>query len=208
MTEIVTTAGYANVAGIYCILNIVSGKVYIGSASSLKARLCCHRSMLRRGRHDNGHLQRAWSLHGEQNFQFFLVQACAVSDLTRFEARWMQMTAACCPDYGYNLDRVATHTMHAEETKQKIASSLRGQRRSVEQRRNIAKGMTGVKHAPRTAEQRLRYSRALMGHAVSEATRKKMSAVHKGKVITEAHRQSIRDFWRKRRENLCHESFK
>lgn len=175
--EITSTAGYAKVAGIYAIVHVLTGKIYVGSASSIKARIGYHRSKLRRGNHDNQYLQNAWNLHGEASFKFFLLRTCSIPELTKWEAIWMRMTASCCRSHGYNLDRIAAHKMHCEETKQKIAASNRGKTFTDERRKNISNALMGTRHAkPKTLEQRARYSRALMGHAVSDETRAKLRA--------------------------------
>jgi len=61
-------------SGIYKIQNIVNGKMYIGSAISLKKRLCKHKAMLRHNNHDNIYLQRAWNKYGENSFEFFIIE--------------------------------------------------------------------------------------------------------------------------------------
>lgn len=201
VAEIVTTAGYSKVSGIYAIVNTATNKFYIGSASCAKTRIGYHRSKLRHRKHDNSHLQRAWTLYGEQNFKFFLLQKCEINRLVECETLWMRMLASCCRDYGYNLDVLAQHKMHCEETKKKISESNRGKIRSDEIRHHLSISRTGMKLAqPRSDESRENYRRALMGHAVSEESRRKMSAVHKGKTISAKHRQQISEFWRKRRE--------
>ena len=205
IVEIVTTAGYFKVSGIYAIVNTVTDKGYIGSTANLKTRISYNRSKLRHGIHDNSYLQHAWNLHGESNFKFFLVQKCDISDLSSYESLWMRMLASCCRDYGYNLDTIAQHKMHCEETKRKIAASHIGENFSPERRQRISAALTGTKHSfPKTPEQRKRYSEALMGHSVSEESRRKMSAVHKGKIISTQHRQQISEYWRKRREQKNH----
>ena len=47
-------------SGIYCITNRKNGKIYIGSASNLRQRWNGHISDLRKEKHKNRHLQRAW----------------------------------------------------------------------------------------------------------------------------------------------------
>lgn len=201
MIEIISTAGLQRVSGIYGILNCLDGKIYIGSASSVKTRIGYHRSKLRGGIHDNAYLQNAWNLHGESNFKIFLLQECKIDDLMRNESIWMGMTNSFHRDFGYNLDRIAKRKMHSEETKRKISEGNKGKVFTEERRRKISIANTGKKHAfPKTEEQRRKYSLALMGHSVSEATRRKMSEIHKGKTISEEHKEKIREYWRRRRE--------
>jgi len=62
------------VQGIYWIRNIVDGKRYIGSAGNLKEGLKERRRALKRGKHGNIRLQRAWKKHGEGSFVFEIVE--------------------------------------------------------------------------------------------------------------------------------------
>ena len=55
--------------GIYRILNTINNKFYIGSSVNLRKRLYEHRRLLRLGKHENYHLQNAFTKYGEENFQ-------------------------------------------------------------------------------------------------------------------------------------------
>lgn len=60
--------------GIYIIENTINGKKYIGSDSNIdkSIRWNDHKSKLKRGKHYNLHLQRAWNQYGEQNFKYYV----------------------------------------------------------------------------------------------------------------------------------------
>lgn len=60
--------------GIYCIENILDGKKYFGSSMNIEKRLNSHRGGLRKGRHINVYLQRAYSKYSESNFSFYVVE--------------------------------------------------------------------------------------------------------------------------------------
>lgn len=62
--------------GIYAIIHVESGKLYIGSASNIYSRWRTHKSELRRGLHHSPHLQNAWNKYGESAFQFTVIEAC------------------------------------------------------------------------------------------------------------------------------------
>ena len=62
--------------GIYSITHLASGQRYIGSSRNLRCRLWTHRSKLRKDRHNNLHLQRAWNKYGEQAFKFEILEIC------------------------------------------------------------------------------------------------------------------------------------
>ena len=64
------------VAGIYMIYCSANEKGYIGSSLRVQARFTHHRHDLRRGAHDNTHLQRAYAKYGKEAFTYLLVEAC------------------------------------------------------------------------------------------------------------------------------------
>lgn len=201
MERIIIAYRFAGVSGIYAIRHRRTGKIYIGSSVNVEQRVAYHRSKLRHGIHDNTHLQRAWSLYGEAEFVFLLLQRCPSDQLASREGWWMAATGCCERSHGYNLDRIAIRKLHSEETKAKIRLAHLGHRHTDETKAKLAAAKLGKKHrTPKTAEQRARYSMALMGHQISLETRAKISAGNKGKIITEIHRQQIRDYWRRRRE--------
>src|SRR5262245_46212173 len=68
-------------SGIYQIRCIPTGKIYIGSAANLRARWDQHRRLLRRGKHANVYLQKAWDKHGEANFEFSVLELVDRADL-------------------------------------------------------------------------------------------------------------------------------
>lgn len=62
------------ISGIYKIVNLKSGKFYLGSSKNIKRRWGIHKSALRNNRHHCVYLQRSWNKHGEQNFLFELIK--------------------------------------------------------------------------------------------------------------------------------------
>jgi len=61
-------------SGIYKIINLVNGKLYIGSAVDLKRRKREHWKEFRGKRHWNIYLQRSWNKYKEENFKFEVVE--------------------------------------------------------------------------------------------------------------------------------------
>ena len=53
------------VSGIYCIENLITGKVYIGQADHIKRRWQNHKRTLKNNKHKNIHLQNSWNKHGK-----------------------------------------------------------------------------------------------------------------------------------------------
>jgi group I intron endonuclease len=90
-------------SGVYLIRHIESTKVYVGSAIDVELRFKQHRSMLRRGKHHSPHLQNAWSLYGEDAFEFviYLETLPTKTALLATEQRALDRFAGysynCCP---------------------------------------------------------------------------------------------------------------
>lgn len=87
---------------LYTITCRTTGKSYVGSTNNLQRRFCEHRRMLRTGRHDNVHLQRAWDLEGELSFTFSLLREVTGDRLDAEAAELADRGAAAC----YNLSPV------------------------------------------------------------------------------------------------------
>src|SRR6516225_3347876 len=80
--------------GVYVITNTHNGKVYVGSATSIRGRLLCHRSCLRRGKHNNRYLQNAWKKRGEKAFTFDVMEECQPDVLLSKEQYWIDKLGA------------------------------------------------------------------------------------------------------------------
>lgn len=81
-------------SGIYGIRCRATGFLYVGSSASTFDRLRTHRRHLRDGRHINWLLQAEWAKHGESQFEFFLIEAVPVLDLSAAEQRHMDAARA------------------------------------------------------------------------------------------------------------------
>lgn len=179
-------------SGIYAIINKNDNKYYVGSCSSFKSRISYHKSKLRNNKHDNNYLQNSWNSNGESAFKFIVLEFCSIDELQVRESHWMNETRCYERNFGYNLDRISIRKMHSEETKLKISNSNKGKKNSIECKLKISISRTGCKHSfPKTKEQREKYSKALMGHFVSEETRKKIGDIHRGKNISKEHRTKV-----------------
>jgi group I intron endonuclease len=119
-------------SGIYKIFNIVTEKFYIGSAVNLKARWTQHKGKLRLNIHPNKFLQASWNLHGEEAFEFVILEECDKQDLSTLEQKWLDDTQCCDRNIGYNL--------------YKIAGSPLGSKWSEERKIKARERMTGFRH--------------------------------------------------------------
>lgn len=89
-------------SGIYKITNIKNGKFYLGSTKDFERRKGDHFRDLKNGNHVNKHLQNAFTVDGEENFKFEIIETCEESDLTIREQYYLD-TLAPFRENGYNI---------------------------------------------------------------------------------------------------------
>ena len=204
-------------SGVYLIRNIISGKVYIGSAVNIEKRCYGHKWALERQRHCNIHLQRAWNKDGKDLFVFETFLICKKENLVFYE----QSTIDAFVTYSgqknaYNISPTAGSTLgrkhteatkirigltskgrwngrkHTELTKEKISlgniGKNKGKIASDEARRKMSKSRKG-KRFP--LEHRRKISLANKGHQVSPETREKLRIANTGRVVSEETKKKI-----------------
>jgi group I intron endonuclease len=142
--------------GIYKILNIITNKFYIGSACHFYNRKSKHLGMLRRGLHNNKHLQNSYNKYGEKVFKFFLIEECPKDQLIIREQWYLDTLKPY-----YNICTIVEGRwglFHEESTKIKIKESITKFHNEVghseETKSKIAKTLTGRKQSPETIEKR------------------------------------------------------
>lgn len=200
--------------GVYCILNIVNGKKYVGStAFGFSARLKSHRNLLRRGIHSNLKLQRAWSKYGEYSFRFLIVQRCAPDDAVKREQVWMDCLRSV--KNGYNIAPVAGSNRGvpcSPEKRAAISMKNRGRKLTPETRAKMSAANSGKTMSPeaiektrnakigkpRSAETRLKLSIANRGKTASAETRLKMAKSSRGRKLSPEARLKVSIARRKR----------
>lgn len=183
------------ITGIYCIRNTVTAKLYVGSSISVIKRWGDHKRDLRLGKHDNSYLQRAWSKHGEDSFEFMLIEECLLGDCTILEQYYIDLYETTDRSKGYNIRLVADSNVglkRTDETKAKIGAASAN--RSIETRAKLSAAATGK---VATDESKKKVSESLKAAYasgkrrkptdVSEETRKKMSLAKLGKKQTLEH---------------------
>lgn len=77
-------------SGIYFITCSREARLYIGMTKDFDTRWSQHRTALRKGKHFNRLLQRAWYMHGEDSFSFLRKVYCKPEDLVDTEQRFLQ----------------------------------------------------------------------------------------------------------------------
>jgi group I intron endonuclease len=130
-----------NDAGIYSIVNLTNGKVYVGSAVSMRRRWQEHRRMLTKGIHPNKHLQRAWKKNGQSAFDFRVLEVVAeLGRLIEREQAWIDSTRCYVRRRGYNLSPTASSTLgfkFSEQQRRNVSAGLAGKQKSESHKRAI-----------------------------------------------------------------------
>lgn len=81
---------YKKSIGIYRIRNLITNKVYVGQTTeNFQRRYWLHRWQLRKNKHDNNHLQRAWNKYGEENFIFEVIEVVNKEEIDEKERYWI-----------------------------------------------------------------------------------------------------------------------
>lgn len=93
-------------SGIYIIKNITNNKIYVGSSVNLKSREYKHFWMLKKGIHDNHHLQQSYNKNGRDLFVFEIAEYCPTTDLIIKENEYIDKYKSNFLEYGYNLSKV------------------------------------------------------------------------------------------------------
>ncbi|QOR59186.1 homing endonuclease [uncultured phage cr111_1] len=136
-------------SGIYCIQNISNNKRYIGSSKNIYGRLLKHFALLRHAKHENIILQNSWLKHGEEEFDWFVLEYCEEEFLTEREQYYIDLFKA-----EYNITRKVERNILSPESRKK---------QSQTRRRLIAEGKLAVNFNPKKT-----YQYDLMGNFLRE----------------------------------------
>lgn len=118
MLKIMNIAQNYKFSGIYCIINTINGKKYIGSSKNIYNRWLKHRATLRGNYHGNPHLQSAWNKYGEKSFHFFIIEKCNPMVLEEREDLYINSIK---PEY--NMQGAVRHSV-SEEIRQHIKEGV------------------------------------------------------------------------------------
>jgi len=185
--------------GIYKIVNIITGKVYVGSAININRRWSTHRMKLKENKHHSIKLQNSVNKHGINNFIFEVIEECYQNIMIEREQYWIDSLDSynngynSNPKAGSSLGRTpwnkglkGVHKM-SEETKQKMSEAKKGKQKTEETKQKMSEAMKGNKHGvgnkgkERTDDQKKIISMNKKGHTYnlgrkhSEETKKKIS---------------------------------
>ena len=191
-------------SGVYCILNTVNGKRYVGQSGNLKQRCRSHMTMLRAGTHYNTHLQAAFNKYGESKLTWQITEECVPESLDAREKDWIAYYSATNPAFGYNNEsggnalKVCTEATrakmsaaklgrrHTEEAKARMSARAKGRTFSLESRARMSAAQS--RRAPCSDIIRAKISASMKGkpgRAHSADERARMSIARKGRVCSE-----------------------
>lgn len=194
---------------IYKITNLSNNKIYIGKTirSEISIRWKQHIQALKRGNHDNSHLQRAWNKYGEQSFSFEVIETFNSEhnfDLNNLEIFWINYYKSTDPKIGYNKTFGGDGLVATEEILRKMSKFQK-----EFQNRPEIKLIKSKTHKGKivSLESRLRMSKAKKGRRASPESVAKMIATRKGKPTHPNTIKAILDSnIKKRKKILCIET--
>jgi group I intron endonuclease len=175
--------------GIYCIENLTNGKKYIGQSVNIKRRLSVHKTLLKNGKHDNEFLQRAWNKYGADNFNFYTLVECDISELDTLETYYINLHNTTDDSNGYNHESGGhINKTLSEDTKIKIGKANKGHRHTSETKAKMSKRRMGHEVSEET---RRKISESEKGKAVSEGVKRRLSEVNTGKILSDKTKNKI-----------------
>lgn len=88
-------------SGIYCILNLINQKKYIGSSKNIHSRISNHKMMLNNNKHYNKYLQNSWNKYSSKNFIYIILEFCDEQSLIVREQFYVDNLK---PEYNFIID--------------------------------------------------------------------------------------------------------
>lgn len=165
------------IAGIYTLINIITGKYYVGSSIDIHRRWWTHKTLLNKGIHDNDHLQKSWNKYGSSAFILDIIQfvpmAKCRADLLLEEQKYLDI-AAKEKTKTYNLNFDAQGGILSEYSKRK----LRGKNHHLYGKKGSNHPAYGYKHTE-IAKDAIRHSK--IGVTRSAKFKKNLSKFQKKK---------------------------
>lgn len=160
--------------GIYSIKNLVDGKIYIGQTTNLEIRKSAHFASLKRGKHYNLYLQRAFAKYGEKNFEFHILEEVSENMLDKKEREWIMRRKSNQNKFGYNLETGGHENHHHSKTSckkmsvAKIGIPWSKKRRKMYPKKKIKEKIYSMKEQKQRAKL-VSAAMAILGSVKSEA---------------------------------------
>lgn len=192
-------------SGIYALVNMATGKKYVGRTTDFSKRERTHFWMLEKNRHPNSHLQRAWN-NGER-FTFQILERCEPDKCNEQEIYWIEKLDTIKKGYNQCEGGQATTGYHfTEEQRRRISENRKGIPRSreaiersretfrermesdpefaAEYRQKLSQASKGRKPwndgRPHTEEEKRHLSEVLTGRHISSEQKQKLRELNSG----------------------------
>lgn len=162
---------------IYCLVNTVNSKKYIGQTKDLKRRLKGHFNDFR----GDTLLTRAVKKYGSESFQASVIEECADEDADDRERFWIAAYRSTDHSLGYNCEAGGQACKEiSTETRAKISSARKAWFASLtpEQREQYRQSKRG--RTPSDASRQARREK-MTGRKQTDEHRNKIAAAHRGK---------------------------
>lgn len=195
--------------GIYSIVCLQNSKIYIGQSKHIELRWLEHKEELRKGTHQNKHLQNSWNKYGENCFVFSIIEECSENVLTEREQYWIDYYGGINSKHTYNFRQAGSRGQMSEETLRKMSEATKRLRQNPEwveknaqairaswtdeRRKQMSIQKTGTKWTKAQRKNRKKFDDMRRGVARSEAVKAKVSATLMGHSVSEETRQKLRE---------------
>ena len=182
------------ITGAYKIVCRVDQLIYVGGAyKDFMKRKKKHWGDLRKGCHDNEHLQAAWNKHGEENFEFKVIERSPPDkeSVMACEQKWLDLLRPYDRKIGYNKCMVAQSTLgarHSDETRAKISEIVKEKMQDPDLRKKISEKAKGRKH---TDEAKAKMSASRTGSKRSPEAVAKTAAANRGRIMPDDVKQKM-----------------
>lgn len=134
-------------SGIYAIKNKINGKHYVGKAMDIPKRFNNHKHCLKKNKHRNDFLQKAWNKYGEKQFDFVVLELCEVKYLDEKEIYWIEKLKSHKTQNGYNLTFGGDGGILSDYSRQKLSDKMKGKKLSKEHVEKLRKAHIGKKRS-------------------------------------------------------------
>lgn len=197
--------------GIYKIINQINGKLYVGATTRpFDERWWKHKSDLRKHRHGNIHLQRAWNKYGETVFRFEIVEEMEnptprlLAEKEEFHAKILGSSYNIAP---FDRPFVITYGRKlSKEHIEKLRACQLGRKWTDEEKKKLSVALTGHFQPPCSDETRKRLSAATKGKLkgpMSVQHKKNLSNALRGKNLGRICSPETKEKIRKNRIGIC-----
>lgn len=191
--------GNANKSGVYKIINVNNGRIYIGSCKIFKQRAQEHTKSLLKNKHSNKFLQGDFNKCGESSFEFRVIEVVSGEQRNRLlvEQKYIDQyydNQQQC----YNFDKRTNNNSRScrskspGETRKKMSESMRKKWKDPEYRKFQSEFQSKkTKELWQDSEYRARHVEAIREFTQKPEYRKKLSKAAQGKEISKETRTKI-----------------